>query len=160
MKKLRSEDSKPLVLVVQSSKRRALVHDIPALDDFPILYLRPESSDSSLPSLGWQNTLAKRLVTRYLTLDSWISHLLDLARYGDVPLCNLERDDPSFLIDVAYARRLQRNNVVLWWSSSARPDHAGYEKDDITGPLGTVDMPSVNTPAHTLRFASNFKCGT
>ena len=69
-----------------------------------------------------------------------------MAKYGDVPLCNLERDDPRFLIDVAYARRLQANNVVLWWSPSPRPDHAGYENDDVIGPLDQVKMPSVNTP--------------
>lgn len=69
-----------------------------------------------------------------------------LARYGNVPLCNLERDDPRYLIDIAYARRLQRESVVLWWSAGPRPDHAGYEKDDILGPMETVDMPAVNTP--------------
>jgi DNA polymerase epsilon subunit 1 len=35
---------------------------------------------------------------------------------------------------------------VLWWSSGPRPDHAGYEKDDVLGPLETVQMPSVNNP--------------
>lgn len=52
----------------------------------------------------------------------------------------------SNLIDVSYARRLQQNNVVLWWSNGPRPDHAGYEKDDVTGPLEKVSMPSVNMP--------------
>ncbi|EAQ83561.1 conserved hypothetical protein [Chaetomium globosum CBS 148.51] len=80
------------------------------------------------------------------SLGSWINHLTALAKYGEVPLCNLERDDPRFLIDVAYARRLQANNVVLWWSDSPRPDHAGYEKDDVAGPLDQVQMPSVNNP--------------
>jgi len=72
--------------------------------------------------------------------------LTELARYGDVPLCNLERDDPRYLIDVAYARRLQKNNVVLWWSGGPRPDHAGHQEDDVLGPLDTVQMPSVNNP--------------
>ncbi|KAA8646060.1 DNA polymerase epsilon catalytic subunit POL2 [Aspergillus tanneri] len=56
-----------------------------------------------------------------------------------------QKESPSG--DISYARRLQQNNVVLWWSTGPRPDHAGYEKDDITGPLDKVHMPSVNAPS-------------
>ncbi len=146
LKKMRNDQSKPLMLVVQSPQRRLLIHDIPMMKEYPILPLQSEISDSHLPPLGWQAFIAKRIVNHYLALGSWISHLIELARYGDIPLCNLERDDPRFLIDIAYARRLQKSNVVLWWSSGPRPDHAGYEKDDILGPMETVEMPSVNNP--------------
>ena len=146
VKKTRSDESKPLMLVIQSPQRRMLVHDVPILAEFPVLPLKYDVSDSNLPPLGWQAFVAKRLVNHYLSLGSWILHLTELARYGDVPLCNLERDDPRFLIDIAYARRLQKNNVILWWSGGPRPDHAGYELDDVLGPLDTVQMPSVNNP--------------
>ncbi|KAI1074006.1 DUF1744-domain-containing protein [Whalleya microplaca] len=144
VKKMRKEESKPVLLVIQSSQHNQLAHDVPILSELPILPLRYDQADSSLPPLGWQSVVAKRLVTHYLNLGSWILHLTALARYGDIPLCNLERDDPRFLIDVAYARRLQTNNVVLWWSPGPKPDHAGYEQDDVTGPLEAVSMPSVN----------------
>lgn len=146
IKKMRNEETKPLMLVVQSPQRRMLLHDITILNDFPVLSLKHDTADSHLPPLGWQSFVAKRLVNHYLSLGSWIMHLTELARYGDIPLCNLERDDPRYIIDIAYARRLQSNNVVLWWSGSPRPDHAGYERDDIVGPLDTVKMPSINTP--------------
>ncbi len=146
IKKMRSDESKPTLMVIESPQRRLLLHDIPSLNELPVLPLKVESSDSNIPQLGWQGFVTKRLITHYLTLGSWISHLIELARYGDVPLCNLERDDPRFLIDVAYARRLQKSNVVLWWSPSPLPDHAGYEKDDILTPMETVNMPAVNNP--------------
>ncbi|KAK4234746.1 hypothetical protein C8A03DRAFT_37446 [Achaetomium macrosporum] len=146
VKKMKKEESGPTMMVIQSSQRNLLVHDIPILGEFPVLPLRYDQADSSLPPLGWQTVVARRLVNHYLSLGSWINHLTALAKYGDIPVCNLERDDPRFLIDVAYARRLQANNVVLWWSSSPRPDHAGYEKDDVAGPLDQVQMPSVNNP--------------
>ena len=146
IKKMRNDESKPTLIVIQSPQRRLLLHDIPSLSELPVLPLKVESSDSNIPQLGWQGFVTKRLITHYLTLGSWISHLIELARYGDVPLCNLERDDPRFLIDVAYARRLQKSNVVLWWSPSPLPDHAGYEKDDILTPMETVNMPAVNNP--------------
>lgn len=146
VRKLRKDESRPQMMVIQSSQHNLLVHDVPILGEFPVLPLKYDASDSSLPPLGWQAVVARRLVGHYLGLGSWILHLTALARYGDVPLCNLERDDPRFLIDIAYARRLQANGVVLWWSPDPRPDHAGYEKDDITGSLDTVKMPSINNP--------------
>lgn len=146
VKKMRKDESRPQMMVIQSSQRNLLVHDVPILGEFPVLPLRYDAADSSLPPLGWQSVVARRLVGHYLGLGSWILHLTALARYGDVPLCNLERDDPRFLIDIAYARRLQANGVVLWWSPGSRPDHAGYEKDDILGPLDVVKMPAINNP--------------
>tara|TARA_R110002003_G_scaffold702_2_gene21088 strand:- start:4641 stop:10763 length:6123 start_codon:yes stop_codon:yes gene_type:complete len=146
IKKMKTDEGKPVIAVVQSPNHALLSHDIPILKDLPILSLHPDESDKQLPPLGWQSFIAKRLVGHYLDLGSWVAHLLELARYGDIPLCNLESNDPRFLIDVAYARRLQRERVILWWSGQAKPDHAGYEKDDILGPLETVEMPSINNP--------------
>ncbi|KZF24567.1 DNA polymeras-like protein epsilon [Xylona heveae TC161] len=147
LKKIRNDESGPLMLVVQSPQRRVLEHEIPMLKEFPIMAIKPDPDDGTLPALEWEKFFAhKRIVPRYLSLGSWISHLIELARYGDVPLCNLEKDDPRFLIDVAYARRLQKNNIVLWWSAGPRPDHAGYEKDDVVSRMEKVDMPSVNNP--------------
>lgn len=146
VRKMRKDETRPQMMVIQSSQRNLLVHDIPILGEFPVIPLKYDASDSALPPLGWQSVIARRLVGHYLGLGSWILHLTALARYGDVPLCNLERDDPRFLIDVAYARRLQANGVILWWSPGPRPDHAGYEKDDIIGNLDSVKMPSVNNP--------------
>ncbi|GAO17735.1 hypothetical protein UVI_02033370 [Ustilaginoidea virens] len=146
VKKMRKDESRPQVLVLQSSQRNLLVHHVPVLGEFPVLPLKYDTTDSLLPPLGWQGVVARRLIGHYLGLGSWILHLTTLARYGDVPLCNLEREDPRFLIDVAYARRLQANGVVLWWSAGPRPDHAGYEKDDVLGPLETVKMANVNNP--------------
>ena len=144
IKKLLNEESKPAVLVIQSPQRRLLLHDLSALKDVPVLPLKVESSDSNLPPLGWQGFVVKRLINHYLALGSWINHLIELARYGDVPLCNLERDDARYLIDIAYARRLQRSNVILWWSGGPLPDHAGYQKDGISSALETVEMPAVS----------------
>jgi DNA polymerase epsilon subunit 1 len=146
VKKFRKNSTLPLMLVIQSPLKRHLTQEIPALKEYPSVPLRSEASDNELPPLGWQSFVAKKIVMHYLALDTWIHHLIELARYGDVPICNLERDDPKYLIDIAYARRLEKNNVVLWWSPTPLPDHAGYEKDNITGPMQKVDLPSVNNP--------------
>lgn len=144
LRKIHKDVNHPMTLVIQSPHMQMLIHEIPSMKELPVLPLKVQIEDSAFPPLGWQAFVVKRLLTHYLALGSWISHLIGLARYGDIPLCNLARDDPRFLIDVAYARRLQKSNVVLWWSAGPRPDHAGYEKDDILGPMETVEMPAVN----------------
>lgn len=146
IRKIVSEETTPTVFVIQSPQKRLLLHDIPALNEFPILYLDADVSDTNLPLLGWQAVVVKRMITHYLNLGSWISQYIELARYGDIPFCNLEKDDPRFLIDIAYARRLQKANVVLWWSGSPLPDHAGYEKDKILDLVETIAMPAINNP--------------
>ncbi|EER23247.1 DNA polymerase epsilon, catalytic subunit A, putative [Coccidioides posadasii C735 delta SOWgp] len=146
LRKFRNESSYPTLIVLQSLHKQQLLHEVSAFKDFPVLSLRSDPSDNELPRLGWQPFVAKQIVMHYLALDSWISHLIEFARYGDIPLCNLERDDPKFLIDIAYARRLEQNNVVLWWSPNPLPDHAGYEKDNINSLIQKVDMPTINNP--------------
>ncbi|KAF2481504.1 hypothetical protein BDY17DRAFT_301453 [Neohortaea acidophila] len=144
VKKIQKEETQPMILVLQSANASMLLHDLPALQAMPVLRLTPDENDKQLPPLGWQSFVAKRLVSHYLDLGLWVQHLLEFSRYGNVPLCNLEKDDPRFLIDIAYARRLQKERIVLWWSEDARPDHAGYQKDDIMGTMETIEMPSVN----------------
>lgn len=147
LKRWRTEETKPTMLLLQTSSSKQLIHDIRITKDYPIMCLPGERGDTDLPSLGWQSFVFKRLMSHYLTVNHWLSHLIELARYGDVPVCNLEKDDTRFLIDLAYARRLKKNNVVLWWSDNPRPDHAGHERDDVLGPLTeVVEMPSINNP--------------
>jgi DNA polymerase epsilon subunit 1 len=147
LKRLRQEEKdKPLVLVVQSQQVNMLSHEIPVMKDLPILSMKPDESDKQLPPLGWQNAVAKRVISHYFDIGMWMSHLTDLSRYGNIPLCNLEGHDVRFLIDIAYARRLQQEKVILWWSEGPQPDHAGYEKDAILGRLEEVEMPSINNP--------------
>lgn len=146
LKRMRSGEENPTIVALQSPQSQLLLNGLPSLRDLPILSIRTDPLDNNLPALGWQSFAVKRLIGHYLTLGSWISHLVELARYGNVPLCNLEKDDPRFLIDLAYARRLQKSNVVLWWSGGPLPDHAGHEKDNILGPMDIVDLPAVNNP--------------
>ncbi|EWC45573.1 DNA polymerase epsilon catalytic subunit A [Drechslerella stenobrocha 248] len=144
IRKVKSDEQRAVVLVVQSPQKQTLFQEVRSLNDFPTLTLQIDQTDSSLPPLGWQTFVAKRIVVRYLSLGSWISHLIELARYGKVPLCNLDKHDPRFLIDIAYARRLQVSGVVLWWSPTPIPDHAGHQKDSIVRYLEHVPMPDIN----------------
>ncbi|KAL9051838.1 MAG: hypothetical protein Q9162_005779 [Coniocarpon cinnabarinum] len=145
LKRIRNEETGPTLLVLQTASD-SIVADFPSLNDYPSVNLKLDSDDRDLPPLGWQTYVARRIIARYLDLGSWLTHLISLARYGNVPLGNLDySDDPKYLIDIAFARRLQKENIVLWWSPGPRPDHGGYEKDDGLNQLEAVEMPSVIT---------------
>ena len=145
VKRIRNEEASPFLLVLQTASS-TIQTDFPLLNEYPTVSLKLDHEDKELPPLGWQTYVARRLVSRYLDLGSWLKHLTSLARYGNIPLGNMDSvDDPKYLIDIAFARRLQKENVVLWWSPGPRPDHGGYEKDDILSPLEVVEMPSTNT---------------
>ncbi|KAF2717231.1 DUF1744-domain-containing protein [Polychaeton citri CBS 116435] len=162
VKKIQKEASgASLALVLQASAGSSsistarLASDIPILKDFPILKLPADQIDSQLPPLGWQSVIAKRFITSYLDLGLWIEHLLSFAQYGNVPLGNLNGGDESstedaqrFVIDIAYARQLVKEKVVLWWSSGVRPDHAGFEKDEVGSVMedAIAAMPRVCLP--------------
>lgn len=47
-----------------------------------------------------------------------------------VPIGNMPTDTVLFGADLFFARILQRNNFVLWWSTTTRPDLGGREADD------------------------------
>ncbi|KAK4997483.1 DNA polymerase epsilon catalytic subunit [Elasticomyces elasticus] len=143
-KKIQKEEGVPLMLAIQSQQAHSLLHDLPILQNLPALRINFEESDRQLPPLGWQSFVAKRLVSRYLDLGHHLALQIELARYGDVPICNLQQEDPRYLIDIVYARRLHKEKIVLWWSAGPKPDHGGHEKDDVLGSMETVEMPTVN----------------
>ena len=145
IRRARSETTAPLLLVIQSSDAK-LETEIPATAELPTLRCKSVDSDKDLPPLGWQMVLARQLITRLLDLGSCLSRLTSMARYGNIPLCNLHTEDPRYLIDISFARSLQRENVVLWWNNIPKPDHGGHEVDDVLTPLEEVNMPKVNVP--------------
>lgn len=46
-----------------------------------------------------------------------------------IPLQNLGADTAVFLADIEFARRLKQQDMLIWWSSTPRPDLGGSEED-------------------------------
>ena len=86
------------------------------------------------------------MINHFLRLSPWISHRLSLARYGNVPLCDIEEDETKFLTDILFARRLVEQNVVLWWSPTPYPDLGGRTNEDPFMTLQDIETPEFNTP--------------
>ncbi|ODV69915.1 DNA polymerase epsilon catalytic subunit A [Hyphopichia burtonii NRRL Y-1933] len=137
-----SRSNKALFTIQSPYVSKVLVH-LPAISNFPTI--RMNVTELSLPAIGWQSLITKRVINHFFVLASWIKNLISLSNYGKIPLCNLQTENMGYLIDIEYARRLSYNNIVLWWSSNPLPDHGGFEADK-TQDLESFDFPTINSP--------------
>jgi len=136
----------PTVLVIQSPLSvQTLSFNAPSLNEFPIVTLPSNKKDNSLPALDWQRIACRRMIKRLFHVDGWLVHRLQLARYADVPFCNIENDFPVFLSDLAFARRLHKLDMILWLSLSGKPDLGGREEDDNRYGIEEFLPPEINT---------------
>lgn len=142
--KINEEKLTKPIMVIQSSNTKQMLKSVRTLNDFPLIQMK--TSESQLPALGWQSIVLKRVCNHFLSLSSWTKHLRNLARYSKVPLCNLKIDDIGYLVDIEYARRLKKNNIVLWWSPKPAPDYGGKENDSLFIENENLEFPIINNP--------------
>ncbi|KAK7202921.1 hypothetical protein BZA70DRAFT_86937 [Myxozyma melibiosi] len=142
--KLYSDSSNQAVLALMSPHARAIERDFAVVREMPVLRFAPSQADLSLPPLGWQLPLARRIVLHFLGLGGRIAKMTEMARYANIPLGNLKPDDTRLVIDVQYARKLQEAGVILWWSPTPFPDLGGREKDQSLLITENLEMPVIN----------------
>lgn len=132
------------VLAIQSPFLDRIYKTIRSVLDFPVIKL--SYTEISLPALGWQEALMKKIFIFYFSFGSWMKDLLALSRYSNIPICNLELHDIGYLIDIEYARRLKKGNIVLWWSPNTNPDNGGLEKQKLIPITESLIFPNINNP--------------
>ncbi|KAJ3067846.1 DNA polymerase epsilon catalytic subunit [Podochytrium sp. JEL0797] len=136
----------PTMVVIQSPKlpRQLQSDGVSNLKDFPIITIQSHKKDNTLPALGWQTQASRRMMAHFLNFNSILHERIELARYSDIPIGNIEDDFPLFLSDVFFARRLHKADMVLWYSPSDRPDLGGREQDDNQLELDELVNPEIN----------------
>ncbi|EEQ36621.1 hypothetical protein CLUG_00744 [Clavispora lusitaniae ATCC 42720] len=142
-RKFHESRSNKALLSIQSPYCNKVLDLLEAASDFPTIKL--SVGEISLPAVGWQSLIAKRIVNHYFSLASWLKNMTSLSSYGKVPLCNLQIETPGYLIDIEYSRRLTQNNVVLWWSNKPYPDHGGFQNDHVQD-FDNFDFITINSP--------------
>lgn len=141
--KLNESKSNKALLAVQSPYTDKLLNILGSTSSYPTIKMSVGAV--SLPAVGWHSLITKRIINHYFVLASWLKNLINLAKYGNVPVCNLQVDNMGYLIDIEYARRLTHNNVVLWWSDKPLADHGGFENDR-SPDYENLDFPVINNP--------------
>ncbi|KAL9936385.1 hypothetical protein V8E36_004453, partial [Tilletia maclaganii] len=101
-----------------------------AIQEIPMLSINAARAEDDLPALNWQLYSVRRMFNCYFRTSSWLERWLDLAEHLDVPVCNIDsRDFAVFGADLDFARRLQKQDMVMWWSRTPAPDLGGREED-------------------------------
>ena len=137
-------EDKSFIIVISSGRDQSYFERwTPKLAKFPILTMSPAKGPHSLDVFPWQSHVGQKMLSRYLSLGTWFDRMVSLADYYDVPIGHIEGDQPLFLSDVAFARRLLQQDMVLWWSPGDWPDLGGIENDRRqTEPLPKTDFQS------------------
>lgn len=116
--------------------------------DFPFLSVPFHQRDNLFPAFGWQSNCIRRMIDHYFNLNDFLKDRLSLARYGDVPLCNIDHDYTVFFSDLFFSRRLKRAEIISWYSPSEKPDLGGRELDDNKHDLDELCIPEINVPGN------------
>ncbi|KAJ7171879.1 hypothetical protein C8R43DRAFT_1085118 [Mycena crocata] len=123
-------EDKSLIVVISSSKDQSYFDRlVPKLSKFPVLSMSKARIAHTLDVFPWQSHVAGKMFSRYLSFRTWLDRMVSLADYYDVPIGHVEGDQPLFMADISFARRLIQQDMVLWWSPGERPDLGGIEND-------------------------------
>ncbi|EGV61700.1 DNA polymerase epsilon catalytic subunit [Yamadazyma tenuis] len=141
--KINESKSNKALLTIQSPYTDRLLSILGSTANFPTVKMNVNSL--SLPAVGWHSLVTKRVVNHFFVLASWMKNLISLSKYGNIPICNLQAENISYLIDIEYARRLSNSNMVLWWSDTPLADHGGFEMDKAPD-YENLDFPVINNP--------------
>ncbi|KAF5367571.1 hypothetical protein D9758_003792 [Tetrapyrgos nigripes] len=124
------QEDKSFTIIISSSKDDSYYDArLPKLQKFPVLYMSKAKTAHTLDTFPWQSHVAHKMISRYLSVGSWLDRLIALADYYDIPIGHIEGDQPLCLSDLSFARRLVQQDMVLWWSPSELPDLGGIEND-------------------------------
>ncbi|KAJ7071344.1 hypothetical protein C8F01DRAFT_1110146 [Mycena amicta] len=123
-------EDKSFIVVLSSSKDESYFDRlVPKLAKFPVLSMTTARNAHILDVFPWQTDVPKKLFKRYFGVGPHLDRMATIADYYDVPMGHVEGDQPLFLSDVTFARRLIQQDMVLWWSPGERPDLGGIEND-------------------------------
>ncbi|KAJ3733842.1 hypothetical protein DFJ43DRAFT_1131175 [Lentinula guzmanii] len=124
-----AEDQNQIVVLSSSKDNSYFEMNVPKLANFPVLSMAKAKSAHTLDVFPWQSHIVGKMLNRYLSVGGWLERSMALSEYYDIPLGHIEGDQPLYLSDVSFARRLVQQDTLLWWSSSELPDLGGMETD-------------------------------
>ncbi|KZS89156.1 DUF1744-domain-containing protein [Sistotremastrum niveocremeum HHB9708] len=127
-RELNNLENQSHVLVISSHKDVDYYEaNISNLIKFPVFMMAGPKKAHSLDGLLWQKDVSKKMFSRYIFLGRWLYELTEKAKYFNVPLGNIDGEDSLSCQDLDFARRLVKQDMLLWWSPLPKPDLGGVE---------------------------------
>ncbi|XP_031367995.1 DNA polymerase epsilon catalytic subunit 1 [Apis dorsata] len=120
----------PIFITQTALDKTALVAQMPLLNDFPLISTHVQDIENLYNTLEWQKVGAKIMIRHYFKSQQILELMSEQCRFFHAPIGNIPADPVIFGADLFFARHLQKNNFVLWCSSTEKPDLGGSEHDD------------------------------
>ncbi|CAG8450499.1 4116_t:CDS:10 [Ambispora leptoticha] len=146
----------PTLVIIQSKKNRPLGRE--KITQFPTIFMHPPKLiKKQLNPLDWQRKVVEAICHNYFEVGSWLSHRIDIAKYTNIPVCNLPKDWQLYAMDVQFSRNLQNNGQLLWWSTSGEPDYGGHEFDKNSYIMDIYSATEFNNPGYYKTICLDMK---
>ncbi|KAI8635918.1 hypothetical protein BD408DRAFT_448821 [Parasitella parasitica] len=100
------------------------------MNSIPFVRIPSLQEDNRFDALNWVVPIVNRMLKHYMELGTWIDEKISQARYANIPFCNIPDDPYLFMADIMFARKLIKNDMIIWWSASPMPDLGGREEDE------------------------------
>lgn len=146
---IKEERSQQFIVILQSPNNQQILSSIKNLRHSPVIELFSTTLD--LPQLNWQQQLSTKLMSQILSCGNWISHMIKVAQFSNIPICNLQLNNIDYVIDILYARQMKHENIILWWNENGPlPDLGGWEKafdPNVSNIMHDLTFPDINTPS-------------
>lgn len=146
--KLKDEKGQQFMVLLHSPFSKKIINSIKHFKNYPVIEL--SSNELQLPQLNWQTQLISKVVYQLVSCGKWLSHMISVAKFSNIPICNLQLDSMGYVIDILYARRLKHENIVLWWNENKPlPDLAGIQDDfdpNSSWLMNDLAFPEINNP--------------
>ena len=129
------------------------------LQDFPVMEIPFNHEENNFPALDWIKFCLKKLAVKFIELNQIIDYRMQLSRYCNIPICNIEKDCSIFASDIIFSRCLKSQKQLLWYNSSGFPDLGGGSTDHDF--LGEVDyeFPKISNPGMYLGYSVEIDLG-
>lgn len=145
---IKEERGQQYIVILQSPNNQRIMSSIKSLRQSPVVSL--SSLVFELPQLNWQQQLSTKLVSQILSCGDWISHMIKVAQFSNIPICNLQLSNIDYVIDILYARQMKQENIILWWNENGpMPDLGGWEKafdPNVSSLMHDLTFPDINSP--------------
>ena len=128
-------------------------------NEYPILEIPFYIEENSFPALDWIKFAVKKLTIRFIDLNNVIDYRMQLSKYCNIPICNMENDASIFCTDVFFSRILKTSKQILWYSPSGFPDLGGGTEDrDFLGEI-ECEFPKIINPGLYLGYTVEIDIG-
>jgi DNA polymerase epsilon subunit 1 len=160
---LKQTNGVPCIITIQSAYKLSRLCSMGfnvLYNEYPVMEIAfNHEADNDYPALEWIKFTFKKLALRYLELHSVLDYRLNMAKYCNIPICNMDTDIPVFCIDTIFARLLKQSKQILWYNKAGFPDlGSGSDEHDFLGEI-EYEFPKISNPGIYLGYSVEIDIG-